>query len=59
MYLKVIKNTLLDTSGNPETLKKIIIEVGKLSTKVVMVGEDFLKAFCKLFCLRICVSSDQ
>ena len=34
-YLKAIKNTLLDTSGNPETLKKKkkIIEVGQLFNK--------------------------
>ena len=41
--------------------QKLIIAAGKLfnTTKVHIVGDDLLKAFYKLFCLRFCVLSNK
>ena len=43
--LKVIKNPLLNKSGNPESLKKYSEQLQSSSTNVHIVGEDLLTAF--------------
>ena len=57
--LKVIKNTLPNKPGNPESLKKYSFQVENSSTKVSIVDEGLLRAFYKLFYLWFCVSSDH
>ena len=42
--LKVIKNTLPDKSGNPESLKKSSQQLESSSTNVQIVGEDSTEA---------------
>ena len=56
--LKVIKNTLPDKLGNPESLKKWSHQFKSSSTNVLIVSKDLLKAFYKLFYLQFCDSSD-
>ena len=41
----MIKNTLANKSGNPESLKKMITAVGNLSTNVYIVDEEWLRTF--------------
>ena len=55
----MIKNTLPDKSGNPETLEKESQQFESFSTNVPIVGEDLLRAFYRLFYLQFCDSSDQ
>ena len=56
----MIKNTLPDKSGNPESLKKQSQQFKTFSTNnVPIVGQYLLKAFYKLFYLRFCDLSDQ
>ena len=43
--LKVIKNTLPNKSGNPESLKKLSEQLENSSTNVHIIGEDLLRAF--------------
>ena len=57
-YLKVIKNTLPNKSGNPANLKQSSWQLESSSTNVHIVG-DLLSAFYNLFCLRFCFSIDQ
>ena len=54
----MIKNTLSDKSGNPETLEKESQQFESFSTNVPIVGEDLLRAFYRLFYLQFCDSSD-
>ena len=56
---KVIKNTLPNKSGNPESLKKLSQQLESSSTNVHIVGEDLPRVFYKLFSFRFCVSSDH
>ena len=55
----MIKNTMLNISGNYEILKKESQQLGSSLTYVSTVIEDLLRAFCKVFYLRFFVSSDQ
>ena len=55
----MIKNTLPDKSGNPESIKKSSQQFESFSTTVPIVDEDWLRAFYKLFYLQFCDSSDQ
>ena len=55
----MIKNTLPDKSGNPESLKIQPQQLEIFSTNVLIVGEDLLRAFYRLFYLQFCDSSDQ
>ena len=55
----MIKNSLPDKLGNPESLKKLSQQFKSFSTNVPIVGEDLLRAFYKLFYLRFYDSSDQ
>ena len=57
--LKVIKNTLPNKSGSPESLEKQPQQLESSLTHVYAVGEDLLRVFYKLFYLRFCISSDQ
>ena len=50
----MIKNTLPDKSGNHESLKKLSQQFENFSTNASIDGEDFLKAFYKLFYLQFC-----
>ena len=50
----MIKNTLPDKLGNPESLEKELQQFESFSTNVSMVGEDLLKAFFSLLCLQFC-----
>ena len=43
--LKVIKNTLPNKSGNPESLKNSSEQLESSSNNVHIVGEDLLRAF--------------
>ena len=45
----MIKNTFSDKSGNPENLKKSSQQFKSFSTNVLIVGEDLLRAFYRLF----------
>ena len=45
----MIKNTFPDKSGNPENLKKSSQQFKSFSTNVLIVGEDLLRAFYRLF----------
>ena len=56
---KVIKNTLPEKSGNPESLEKYSQQFESFSTNVSAVGEDLLRTFFRLFYLQFCDSSDQ
>ena len=57
----MIKNTLRNTSENPhqKMRQKKSEQLKSSSINVHIVGEDLLRAFYKLLCLRFCVSSDQ
>ena len=55
----MIKNTLPDKLGNPESLEKELQQFESFSTNVSMVGEDLLRAFYRLFYLQFCDLSDQ
>ena len=55
----MIKNTLPDKLGNPESLEKESKEFKNFSTNVSIVGEDLLRAFYRLFCLQYFDSGDQ
>ena len=52
--LKVIKKYF---SGNPESLSNNHSSWKALQSTIF--GEDFLRAFYKLVCLRFCISRDQ
>ena len=45
----MIRNTLPDKSGNPESLKKQSQQYESFSTNVYIVGEDLHRAFYRLF----------
>ena len=45
----MIKNTLSDKSGNPESIEKQSQQFESFSTNVSIVGEDLLRAFYRLF----------
>ena len=47
--LKLIKNTLPNKSRNPKSLKKYLKQFESSPTNVHIIGEDLLKALCKLF----------
>ena len=53
------KKSLPNISGNPGSLKNQSMQLESSSTSVHIVGENLLRAFYKLFCLQLCVSSDQ
>ena len=55
----MIKNTLPDKLGNPESLEKELQQFESFSTNVSMVDEDLLRTFYRLFYLQFCVSGDQ
>ena len=55
----MIKNTLPDKSGNPESLKKQLQQFESFSANLPKVGEDLLRAFYRLFYLRFCDSRNQ
>ena len=56
----MIKNTLPDKSGNPESLKIYLQQFESFSTNVPIVAEDLLRAFYRLFLyLQFCDSSDR
>ena len=55
----MIKITLPDKSGNPESLKNYLQQFKSFSTNVPIVGEDLLRAFYRLFYLQFCDSIDQ
>ena len=55
----MIKNTLSDKSGNPETLEKESQQFESFSTNVPIVGEDLLRAFYMLFYFQFCDLGDQ
>ena len=55
----MIRNTLPNKSGNPESLEKFSQQLESSSTNVHTVGDDMPMVFYKLFYLRFCVSSDQ
>ena len=55
----MIKNTLPDKLGNPESLKKELQQFESFLTNVHIVGEDLLRAFYRLFYLHFCDSSDK
>ena len=55
----MIKNTLPDKSGNPESLEKELQQFESFSTNVSIVGEDLLGTFYRLFYFQFCVSGDQ
>ena len=57
--LKVIKNTLPNKWGNPESLKNYSKVLQSSSNNMHIVSEDLLRAFWKLVFLRFCISSDQ
>ena len=47
-------------SGNPESLKKTPTkQLENSPINMLTCGEDLLRAFCKLFYLWFCVSSNQ
>ena len=50
----MIKSTLPNKSGNPESLEKLLEQLESSSTNAHTVGEDLLRAF-----YNFCVSSDQ
>ena len=52
----MIKNTLPDKLGNPESLENQSQQFESFSTNVSIVGEDLLGEF---FYLQFCDSSDQ
>ena len=54
----MIKNTLSDKSGNPETLEKESQQFESFSTNVPIVGEDLLRAFYMLFYFQFCDLGD-
>ena len=47
----MIKNTLPDKSGNPESLKKYSQQFESFSTNALKVDKDLLRAFYRLFFL--------
>ena len=47
----MIKNTLPDKSGNPESLEKESQQFENFSTNVSIVGEDVLRVIGRLFYL--------
>ena len=49
---KEIKNTLLDKSENPESLKKLSQQFESFSINLPIVSEDLLRAFYRLFYLQ-------
>ena len=51
----MIKNTLPDKSGNPESLKKQLQQFESFSANLPKVGEDLLRAFYRLFYLRFVI----
>ena len=55
----MIKNSLPNKLGNPESIKKQSQQFESFLTNVFTVGEDLLRWFCKLFYLQFCDSSDQ
>ena len=55
----MIKNTLQDESGNPESVKKHSQQFERFWTNVSIDGEDLLRVFYRLFYLQFCDSSDQ
>ena len=54
----MIKNSMPIKSWNPGSDKKLPPQLETSSANVHIVGEDLLRAFFKLFYLRLCVSSD-
>ena len=55
----MIKNTLPDKSGNPESFEKESQQSESFSANVSIVGKDLLMAFYRLFYLQFCDSGDQ
>ena len=55
----MIKNTLPDKSGNPESLEKESQQFESFSTNVFIVNENLLRVFYSLFYLQFCDSGDQ
>ena len=55
----MIKNTSPDKSGNPESLKKCVQQFKRFSTNVLIVCDDLLRVFYRLFYPQFCDSSDQ
>ena len=55
----MIKNTLSDKSGNPESLEKESQQFESFSTNVFIVHENLLKVFYRLFYLQFCDLGDQ
>ena len=55
----MIKNTLPDKSGNPESLEKESKKFKNFSTNVSIVVENLLRAFYRLFYLQYFDSGDQ
>ena len=56
---KRIKNTLPDKSWNPESLKKYSQQFESFSTNFLIVDEDLLRTFYRLFYLQFWDSSNQ
>ena len=48
----MIKNTLVDKLGNPESLNKLLQQFESTSDNVLITGEDLLRAFYILFYLQ-------
>ena len=55
----MIKNTLSDKSGNPESLNKSSQQFESFSTNVPVVGEELLRPFYRLSYLQFYDSSDH
>ena len=55
----MIKNTSPDKSGNPKSLKKCLQQFKRFSTNVLIVCDDLLRVFYRLFYPQFCDSSDQ
>ena len=55
----MIKNTLPDKSGNPESLEKESKKFKNFSTNVSIVVENLLRAFYRLFYLQYFDSGNQ
>ena len=49
----MIKSCLANKSGNPESPKKQSKNLESSSTNAHKVGEDLLRAFCKLFLFKV------
>ena len=55
----MIKNTLPEKSGNPESHKKKSRQFESSLTNMPMVGKDLLRAFYRLYYLQFSDSNDQ